>query len=134
MRDAINQAQLTLQAERFLKRLKSRTTKWNGFYSQFTNLLLDFNTIYDPDFEYIGYLKFFVILRYDLQEIDSNYFDLKDELKIFGYREIRAWLLDLSEDFEKDYITIEKQKNENRIEINKYCGLITDKYLSLIHI
>ena len=52
MRDSINQAKLTLQIENFLKRLKRRSTKWDGFYSQLTNLLLDFDDIYDPDDEY----------------------------------------------------------------------------------
>ena len=91
MRASINQAQLTLDIENFLKCLKRRSREWDEFYSQLTNLLLDFNDIYDPDEEYTGYLKFFVILRYDLQRIDSDYFDLMDELKIIGYREMRAW-------------------------------------------
>ncbi len=39
------------------------------------------------------------------REYNSGYFDLMDELKIIGYREMRAWFLDLSEDFEKDYKT-----------------------------
>ena len=127
MRVLINQEKLTLEIEKFLKRLKRERTKWYGFYSQLTNLLLGFNDIYDPDDEYTGYLKFFVILRYDLQRIDSDYFDLMDELKIIGYREMRAWFLDLSEDFEKDYKMIEKQKDENKIEVQEYCGSILNK-------
>lgn len=66
MRDSINQEQLTLEIENFLKRLKGRSKEWDGFYSQLTDLLLDFDDIYDPDDEYTGYLQFFVILRYDL--------------------------------------------------------------------
>ena len=127
MRNLINQAQLTLDIENFLKCLKRRSREWDEFYSQLTNLLLDFNDIYDPDEEYTGYLKFFVILRYDLQRIDSDYFDLMDELKIIGYREMRSWFLDLSEDFEKDYKMIEKQKDENKIEVQEYCRSILNK-------
>ena len=127
MRNLINQAQLTLDIENFLKCLKRRSREWDEFYSQLTNLLLGFDDIYDPDEEYTGYLKFFVILRYDLQRIDSDYFDLMDELKIIGYREMRAWFLDLSEDFEKDYKMIEKQKDENKIEVQEYCGSILNK-------
>ncbi|MGE8648451.1 MAG: hypothetical protein ACN6NL_00780 [Acinetobacter sp.] len=127
MRNLINQAQLTLDIENFLKRLKRRSREWDGFYSQLTNLLLDFNDIYDPDDEYPGYLQFFVILRYDLQRIDSDYFDLMDELKIIGYGEMRVWFLDLSEDFEKDYKMIEKQKDENKIEVQEYCRSILNK-------
>ncbi len=41
MRYSINQAKLTLEIESFLKRLKRQRTKWDGFYSQLTNLLLD---------------------------------------------------------------------------------------------
>ena len=91
MRNLINQAQLTLDIENFLKCLKRRSREWDEFYSQLTNLLLDFNDIYDPDDEYPGYLKFFVILRYDLQSIDSDEVDLKDELEMIGYTEIRKW-------------------------------------------
>lgn len=127
MRNLINQAQLTLDIENFLKCLKRRSREWDEFYSQLTNLLLGFDDIYDPDEEYTGYLKFFVILRYDLQRIDSDYFDLMDELKIIGYREMRAWFLDLSEDFEKDYKMIEKQKDENKIEVQEYCRSILNK-------
>lgn len=127
MRNLINQAQLTLDIENFLKCLKRRSREWDEFYSQLTNLLLDFNDIYDPDDEYPGYLKFFVILRYDLQSIDSDEVDLKDELEMIGYREIRKWFLDLSEDFEKDYKIIEKQKDENKIEVQKYCRSILNK-------
>ncbi len=132
MRVLINQEKLTLEIEKFLKRLKRERTKWYGFYSQLTNLLLGFNDIYDPDDEYTGYLKFFVILRYDLQRIDSDYFDLMDELKIIGYREMRAWFLDLSEDFEKDYKMIEKQKDENKIEVQEYCESIIGKYSRIL--
>ena len=127
MRVLINQEKLTLEIEKFLKRLKRERTKWDGFYSQLTNLLLDFNDIYDPDDEYTGYLKFFVILRYDLQRIDSGYFELMDELKIIGYREIRKWFLDLFELFKKDYETIEKQKDENKVEVQEYCRSILNK-------
>ena len=127
MRVSINQERLTLEIESFLKRLKRERKKWDGFYSQLTNLLLGFNYIYDPDDEYTGYLKFFVILRYDLQRIDSDYFDLMDELKIIGYREMRKWFLDLFELFKKDYETIEKQKDENKIELQKYCRSILNK-------
>lgn len=127
MRDSINQAQLTLQIENFLKYLKRRSIKWDRFYSQLTNLLLDFDDIYDPDEEYIGYLQFFIILRYDLQRIDSNYFDLMDELKMIGYREMRSQFLDLSEVFEKDYDAIAKQKDENKVELQKYCLSIIGK-------
>lgn len=127
MRDSINQAQLTLDIENFLKHLKGRSREWGEFYSQFTNLLLDFDDIYDPDDEYPGYLQFFVILRYDLQRIDSGYFDLMDELKIIGYRKVRSWFLDLSQDFEKDYKMIEKQKDENKIEVQEYCRSIFNK-------
>ena len=127
MRVSINQEKLTLEIEKFLKRLKRRSREWDGFYSQLTNLLLDFNDIYDPDDEYPGYLKFFVILRYDLQRIDSGYLELMGELKIIGYREIRKWFLDLFELFKKDYETIEKQKDENKIEVQEYCRSILNK-------
>ena len=128
MRNLINQAQLTLDIENFLKRLKRERTKWDGFYSQLTNLLLDFDDIYDPDEEYTGYLQFFVILIYDLQRIDCDYFGLMDELKIIGYREMRTWFLDMSDVVEKGYKTIEKQKDENKGELRKYCESIIDKY------
>ncbi len=127
MRNLINQAQLTLDIENFLKCLKRRSREWDEFYSQLTNLLLDFNDIYDPDDEYPGYLKFFVILRYDLQSIDSDEVDLKDELEMIGYTEIRKWFLDLFELFKKDYETIEKQKDENKIEVQEYCRSILNK-------
>jgi len=127
MRNLINQAQLTLDIENFLKCLKRRSREWDEFYSQLTNLLLDFNDIYDPDDEYTGYLKFFVILRYDLQSIDSDEVDLKDELESIGYRELRSELLDLSDLCEKYYETIEKQKDENKIELQKYCRSILNK-------
>ncbi|EBV7133004.1 inovirus Gp2 family protein, partial [Salmonella enterica subsp. enterica serovar Braenderup] len=104
-----------------------RSREWDEFYSQLTNLLLGFDDIYDPDEEYTGYLKFFVILRYDLQRIDSGYLELMDELKIIGYREIRKWFLDLFELFKKDYETIEKQKDENKIEVQEYCRSILNK-------
>lgn len=127
MRDSINQAQITLEIESFLKRLKRRSREWDEFYSQLTSLLLDFDDIYDPDDEYTGYLQFFVILRYDLQRIDSDYFDLMDDLKRIGYRELRSQFLDLSKTFERGYEIIEKQKDENKAELKKYCRSMIDK-------
>ena len=124
---SINQEKLTLKIEKFLKCLKRERTKWDGFYSQLIDLLFDFDDIYDPDDEYTGYLKFFVILRYDLQSIDSDEVDLKDELEMIGYTEIRKWFLDLYKVFEKDYETIEKQKDENKIEVQEYCRSILNK-------
>ena len=132
MRNLINQAQLTLDIENFLKCLKRRSREWDGFYSQLIDLLFDFNDIYDPDDEYTGYLKFFVILRYDLQRIDSGYLELMDELKIIGYSEIRKWFLDLFELFKKNYETIEKQKDENKIEVQEYCESIIGKYSRIL--
>jgi len=132
MRSSINQEKLTLDIENFLKCLKRRSREWDEFYSQLTNLLLDFDDIYDPDEEYTGYLKFFVILRYDLQRIDSDYLELMDELKMIRYGEMRSWFLDLSEDFEKDYKMIEKQKDENKIEVQEYCESIIGKYSRIL--
>lgn len=127
MRALINQAQLTLEIKSFLKCLKRRSREWDEFYSQLTNLLLDFDDIYNPDDEYPGYLQFFVILRYDLQRIDSDYFDLKDELEMIGYRALRSDFLKLSKSFERDYEIIEKQKDENKIEVQEYCRSILNK-------
>ena len=87
----------------------------------------DFDDIYNPDDEYPGYLQFFVILRYDLQRIDSDYFDLKDELEMIGYRALRSDFLKLSKSFERDYEIIEKQKDENKIEVQEYCRSILNK-------
>ena len=127
MRNLINQAQLTLEIENFLKCLKRRSREWDGFYSQLTNLLLDFNDIYDPDDEYPGYLQFFIILIYDLQSIDSDEVDLKNELESIGHRELRSDFLKLSKSFERDYEIIEKQKDENKIEVQEYCRSILNK-------
>ena len=132
MRNLINQAQLTLDIENFLKCLKRRSREWDGFYSQLTNLLLDFNDIYDPDDEYPGYLQFFIILIYDLQSIDSDEVDLKNELESIGYRELRSDFLKLSKSFERDYEIIEKQKDENKIEVQKYCESIIGKYSRIL--
>lgn len=127
MRDSINQAHITLEIESFLKRVKRRSREWGEFYSQLTSLLLDFDDIYDPDDEYTGYLQFFVILRYDLQIIHSDYFDLMDDLKMIGYRELRSQFLELSKTFERDYEIIVKQKDENKAELKKYCRSMIDK-------
>ncbi len=132
MRNLINQAQLTLDIENFLKCLKRRSREWDGFYSQLTNLLLDFNDIYDPDDEYPGYLQFFIILIYDLQSIDSDEVDLKNELESIGHRELRSDFLKLSKTFERDYEIIEKQKDENKIEVQKYCESIIGKYSRIL--
>ncbi|UUS57840.1 MULTISPECIES: inovirus-type Gp2 protein [unclassified Acinetobacter] len=132
MRNLFNQAQLTLDIENFLKCLKRRSREWDGFYSQLTNLLLDFNDIYDPDDEYPGYLQFFIILIYDLQSIDSDEVDLKNELESIGYRELRSDFLKLSKSFERDYEIIEKQKDENKIEVQKYCESIIGKYSRIL--
>ena len=132
MRASINQAQLTLEIENFLKCLKRRSREWDGFYSQLTNLLLDFNDIYDPDDEYPGYLQFFIILIYDLQSIDSDEVDLKNELESIGHRELRSDFLKLSKSFERDYEIIEKQKDENKIEVQKYCESIIGKYSRIL--
>ena len=134
MRDSIivSQTKITLEIESFLKRLKRRSTKWDEFYSTFANLLLGFDYIYDPDDEYTGYLQFFAILRYDLQRIDFGYSDLMDELKMIGYRELRSQFLELSKAFERDYEIIEKQKDENKAELKKYCRLMIDKYSRIL--
>ena len=134
MRDSIivSQTKITLEIESFLKRLKRRSTKWDEFYSTFANLLLGFDYIYDPDDEYTGYLQFFAILRYDLQRIDFGYSDLMDELKMIGYRELRSQFLELSKAFERDYEIIEKQKDENKAELKKYCRSMIDKYSRIL--
>ena len=44
-----------------------------------------------------------------------------------GYTEIRKWFLDLFELFKKDYETIEKQKDENKVEVQEYCRSILNK-------
>lgn len=46
---------------------------------------------------------------------------------MIGYTEIRKWFLDLFELFKKDYETIEKQKDENKIEVQEYCRSILNK-------
>ena len=127
MRDKINQAQLILDIENFLKRLKRRRRVWNEFYEQCTDLVLDFAEIYDPDYEYIGYVKFFIFLYYDLKSIDFGFESLQIELTRIGYRDIKSWFMDMVECFEKDYENIEIQKNENQNELEGYCESIINK-------
>ncbi|MDY6456793.1 YagK/YfjJ domain-containing protein [Acinetobacter faecalis] len=127
MSDKINQAQLFLNIENFLKRLKRRRTEWNGFYEELTDLLLDFNEVYDPDYDYTGYVKFFIVLYFDLISIDSGFESLSDELDDIGFEEIRRWFFEYYQSFEADYEDIINQKKENRREIANYCRNVIDR-------
>lgn len=127
MSDKINQAQLFLDIENFLKRLKHRRTEWSGFYEELTDLLLDFNDVYDPDYDYTGYVKFFIVLYFDLISIDSGFESLSDELDDIGFEEIRRWFFEYYQSFEDDYEDIINQKKENRRELENYCRNVIDR-------
>ena len=107
MSDKSNQAQLSLDIENFLKYLKRRRTEWDSFYEELADLILDFKQMYDPDYEYTGYLKLFIILYFDLTSIDYGFDSLCEELENLGFNEIRSWFLDMYDCFEKDYQNIE---------------------------
>ena len=132
MKNKINEAQLLLDIENFLKRLKRRKKAWNGFYEALAALVLDFEQVYDPDYEYIGYVKFFVVLHYDLTSIELDFDPLCDELEDVGFDEIRHCFIDVYDCFEKDYEIIEDQKNENKSELRKYSRQISDTYSRIL--
>ena len=132
MKNKINEAQLLLDIENFLKRLKRRKKAWSGFYEALAALVLDFEQVYDPDYEYIGYVKFFVVLHYDLTSIELDFDPLCDELEDMGFDEIRHCFIDVYDCFEKDYEIIEDQKNENKSEVRKYSRQISDAYSRIL--
>lgn len=132
MSDKSNQAQLSLDIENFLKYLKRRRTEWDSFYEELADLILDFKQMYDPDYEYTGYLKLFIILYFDLTSIDYGFDSLCEELENLGFNEIRSWFLDMYDCFEKDYQNIELQKKENQNELRRYCESIVDRYSRIL--
>lgn len=132
MREQINQAQLFLDIENFLKHLNRRKTEWDKFYEDLADLLLDFKEMYDPDYEYTGYVKFFIILYFDLINIDYGFDSLCEELEKNGFNEIRSWFLDMHDCFENDYEKIEFQKKDNQKELRRYCWSIIYRYSRIL--
>lgn len=132
MKNNINEAQLLLDIENFLKRLKRRKKEWDAFYDHLANLLIVFDQIYDPDYEYIGYVQFFVVLHYELISIDLNFESLCDELKDIGFDELKYIFVEEYRCFENDYEKIELQKIENQNELKKYSESIIDRYSRIL--
>lgn len=132
MRDLINQSKMLLDAESVLEKIISRERPWRGVYSELSNLLIYFNEDYDPDYEYVGYLKMLVVLRYELINFDQDCFLLQKELEQFGYFDIRKILLDNINLFEKDYLNINSQKLYNQKDLRKYCSSIVATYSRIL--
>lgn len=132
MKNKINEAQLLLDIENFLKRLKRRRNKWNEFYEGLADLLIGFDQIYDPDYEYIGRVRFFVVLYFDLMDIELGRDALIEELKRIGFDALQFCFVDEYNCFEIDYENIELQKKENQNELKKYCESIIDRYSRIL--
>lgn len=132
MKGKINEAQLLLDIENFLKKLKRRRKVWSEFYENLADLLIDFDQIYNPDYEYIGYVRFFVVLYYDLTDIELGYDALIEELERIGFAELKYSFVEEYNCFEHDYEIIEDQKKENKSELRKYSRQISDAYSRIL--
>lgn len=67
-----NEAILTIEIEEFIQSCIQVTRQPRSFYENFSDLLLEFDQIYNPDFSYSSLIDLFCTLLYDYQqELDS---------------------------------------------------------------
>ncbi|MFV5262710.1 inovirus-type Gp2 protein [Acinetobacter courvalinii] len=77
----INEALLLIEIERFVLSSMDSTRQPRSFYENFTDLLLDFNRVYNPDFSYTCLIDLFCSLLHD--------YDLKYETSSSLYTRLK---------------------------------------------
>ncbi|HHP8790881.1 inovirus-type Gp2 protein [Acinetobacter baumannii] len=87
----INEASLLFEIESFIQTSLNATRQPRSFYVTFTDLLLDFDQVYNPDFSYICLIDLFCCLLhdYDLQYETSS--SLCNRLKRRTFKDWQAY-------------------------------------------
>ncbi|XZW51134.1 YagK/YfjJ domain-containing protein [Acinetobacter baumannii] len=87
----INEASLLIEIESFIQTSLNATRQPRSFYETFTDLLLDFDQVYNPDFSYICLIDLFCSLLhdYDLQYETSS--SLCKRLKRTTFKDWQAY-------------------------------------------
>ncbi len=84
----ISEANLSIQIEDFIQSCFTTKRQPRNFYENFCDLLIDFDSIYNPDFSYSSLLQLFCNLLYDYQ---SNLDHPQDLLKSLKHKSFDDW-------------------------------------------
>lgn len=87
----INEASLLIEIESFIQTSLNATRQPRSFYETFTDLLLDFDQVYNPDFNYICLIDLFCSLLHDYDLQYETSLSLCNRLKRRTFKDWQAY-------------------------------------------
>lgn len=128
----INEASLLIEIESFIRSSLYATRQPRSFYETFTDLLLDFDQVYNPDFSYICLIDLFCSLLhdYDLQYETSS--SLCNRLKRRTFKDWQAYFNRARADYLNELRQHRHNEKLNAAKLDKRLEEILKSYSAVL--
>lgn len=130
--NTINEAVLTIEIEEFIQSSLLATRQPRSFYESFSELLLEFNQIYNPDYNYSSLIQLFCTLMYDYQfDLDSP-LTLHTRLKQNSFHEWQQYFLQTQKSYKNEMSQHWYNESINAKNLDMRLLVLKDAYEALL--
>ncbi|WP_372403525.1 inovirus-type Gp2 protein [Acinetobacter piscicola] len=128
----INESEFLIEIENYISSICDCKLKPRNFYNKLSKLLIDFNSIYNPDYSYFGCIEVFIELIYKLHDWIDCQAELIKQLEILSFVDIKFRF--------EFYITRHKRKlrdhryseNENTERLVRRMRKVSNRYSRIL--
>lgn len=127
-----NEAILTIEIEEFIQSCIQATRQPRSFYENFSDLLLEFDQIYNPDFSYSSLIDLFCTLLYDYQQDLDSPVDLYRALKQDAFKQWQQYFIQTQAAHQNDMVQHRYNEKLNAKSLDKRLLELVDEYQALL--
>ena len=116
----VNESKILIEIENFVENVSVTKRKPHNFYNQLTELLVQLNQIYNPDYSYVPAIEAMIELLLDLDEY-------LDDPEYLYERLIRISFEDIQRDFKRHYRGQKRQLRDHRHSESENTKTLVDR-------
>ena len=116
----VNESKILIEIENFVENVSVTKRKPHNFYNQLTELLVQLNQIYNPDYSYVPAIEAMIELLLDLDEY-------LDDPECLYERLIRISFEDIQRDFKRHYRGQKRQLRDHRHSESENTKTLVDR-------
>lgn len=136
----VNESRLLIEIERFVLNVAESQRQPGNFYRSLANLLMDFKTIYNDDFEYIWCIQAFIELMFDMTDYMGNkeatlrmeYADLIERLEDIPFSELQQNFRRYVRKHHRQIRNFRDNEKQNNRQLKQRMQHVSDKYSRIL--
>ncbi|WP_151763977.1 YagK/YfjJ domain-containing protein [Acinetobacter soli] len=132
MFNPVNESRILIEIENFVEDILARKYKSRKFYNDLTNLLMDFDTIYNSDFHYSALIGAFIELLLDMEEYLYCQKQLLNRLSEISYADIKRDFKKHDRQYQRQLRDHRYSESQNTKQLIERMKKVSDEYARIL--